>query len=270
MQRILSHNTKSLLVALLLICAAGTARAQFLDSSSGLMLAPSGDMNPSGTFMLTNSWLNPNVLPPFPWGYHTFGYGFNITFWSRFEFAYVLTLIDGSKMADPPTNWWRVMKNQDRHFYAKIQLLKEGEFGQNWIPGLAIGVSDPVTGAVNGEYSRSWEGINDQNGYFNRFFVAASKHFSTPIGEIGAHIGYQTSLRTDRPVKGLCGGINFRPGWKWINNDWIKFNIIGEYDSRTFNAGLVTTLYKDHFDVLVMWQNLQWFSVSARFKIVLF
>ncbi|MCR4824648.1 MAG: hypothetical protein K5849_04735, partial [Bacteroidales bacterium] len=83
---------------MLLLAAAKPARAQFLDGSSGLMLAPSGDMHPSGTFMITNTWLNPNVLPPFPWGYYTFGYSFNITFWSRFEFAYILTLINGKKM----------------------------------------------------------------------------------------------------------------------------------------------------------------------------
>ena len=266
--RFIKTHIKVLLVVLLLLPAFGTVRAQFLDGSSGLMLAPSADMNPSGTFMITNTWLNPNVLPPFPWGYYTFGYSFNITFWSRFEVAYILTLINGSKMANPPSSWWALHKNQDRHFLAKFQLLKENEFGWNWVPALAVGVSDPVTGAINGEYIGSTDYIGEGNAYFNRFFITLSKHFDFGIGDVGVHAGYQYSFRSDRPIDGPCGGINWRP--KWIQNDWIKLNLIAEYDSRTFNAGLVTSIYKDHFDVMVVWENMQWFSIGARYKLVLF
>ncbi|MCR4824817.1 MAG: hypothetical protein K5849_05605, partial [Bacteroidales bacterium] len=123
------------------------------------------------------------------------------------------------------------------------------------------------TGAVNYEYWGSITEISDQNGYFNRFFVSASKHFDFGIGDIGVHAGYQYSLRKDRPLKGPCGGINWKP--KWVQNDWIRLNLIAEYDSRTFNAGLVTSIYKDHFDILAVWQNLEWFSIGVRYKLVL-
>lgn len=266
--RLKSTLIKSLLAALLLVAAAAPARAQFLDGASGLMLAPSADMHPSGTFMITNTWLHPEVLPPFPWGYHTFGYSFNITFWSRFEFAYILTLINGSKMANPPSNWWAVMRNQDRHFFAKFLLLRENEFGLKWMPALAVGVSDPVTGAVSGEYVESLTAIDNQNGYFNRYFATLTKHFDTKIGQIGVHAGYQYSFRTDRSLTGPVGGVNWRP--KWVQNDWVKLNLMAEYDSRTFNVGLVTTIYRDHFDLLVLLQDMKYFSFGVRYKLVLF
>ncbi len=269
MRTFFSHIRVLIIVLLLLSTAAGPARAQFLqDGASGLMLAPSADMNPSGTFMITNTFLDPHVLPPFPWGYDTFGYSINITFWSRFEVSYVLTLMDGKRMENPPNAWWRAQNNQDRHFYAKFLLVKENEFGWKWVPAIAAGVSDPVTGAVNGEYFGSTDKIDNQNGYFNRFFVSASKHFNTPVGDIGTHIGYQYSFRTDRPVKGLCGGVNWRP--KWLQSEMASLNLIGEYDSRTWNAGMVFTFYKNHFDLMFMLQNMQWVSWGFRYKIVLF
>ena len=264
-------SLRVVLIVLLLLPAARTARAQFLDGSTGLMIAPSADMNPSGTFMITDVWLNKHYLPvDLPWqaSYNSFAYSINITFWSRFEVAYICTLSNGSKLPNPPNSWYQVLKNQDRHFLAKFQLLKENEFGWKWVPSIAIGVSDPVTGAVSAEYIESMDQINGLNAYFNRFFVTISKHFDSGIGDIGLHAGYQYSLRFDWPYTGPCGGINWRP--KWVQNDWVKLNLIAEYDSHVFNAGLVTSVYKDHFDLFAVWQNMQWFSFGARFKLVLF
>ena len=49
-----------------------------------------------------------------------------------------------------------------------------------------------------------------------------------------------------------------------------SLNLIGEYDSRTWNAGMVFTFYKNHFDLMFMLQNMQWVSWGFRYKIVLF
>ena len=264
--RFIKAHIKVLLVVLLLLPTFGRARAQFLDSASGLLQAPSAVMNPSGTFMITTNWINSHATPPFPWEYDTFGYGINITFWSRLEVGYVMTIIDGRKLQSEHPYYWKIMINQDRHFYAKFSLLKEGEFGWKWTPALAIGVSDPTTGAGDNDYTDL--AVSGMNGYFNRLYLVFSKHFSTPLGEFGLHAGYQYNVRSDYPIDGPCGGINWRP--KWVQNDWIKLNLIAEYDSRTFNAGLVTSIYKDHFDIMVEWQNLQWFSWGIRYKLVLF
>ena len=215
--------------------------------------------------MITNNWINEHATPPFPWEYDTFGYGLSITFWSRLEIGYVMTIIDGRKLRNEWPYYWKIMINQDRHFYAKFQLLKEGEFGWEWIPSIVVGTSDPTTG-TGGDYLNPY--LTSLNGYFNRYYVVATKHFNTPLGQIGLHAGYQYNVRLDYPIDGPCGGINWKP--KWIQNDWVKINLIAEYDSRTFNVGFVTSIYKDHFDLMAEWQNLQWFSFGARFKMVLF
>ena len=58
---------------------------QFADCSTGLLQAPTAEMQPDGTFMITNNWLNQNALPSSGWSYSTFQYGINITFWERIE-----------------------------------------------------------------------------------------------------------------------------------------------------------------------------------------
>ncbi len=268
----LKAHIKILLIVLVLLPTAGVAHAQFLNGTSGLMIAPSGDMNPSGTFMISNVWLDKHYLPPvLPWlqAYDTFGYSVSITFWSRLEIAYVLTLSNGSKLPDPPNNWYRVLNNQDRLFCAKFQLLKENEFSWNWVPAIAVGVVDPVTGGAQDYIGSGNLNEYSNNGFFNRYYVVASKHIQTFLGEFGLHAGYQYSIRKQNwPYTGPCGGINWRP--KWVQNDWIKLNLIGEYDSHTFNAGLIASIYKDHFDLLAVWQNMQWFSFGVRYKLVLF
>lgn len=215
--------------------------------------------------MITNNWINSHATPPFPWEYDTFGYGINITFWSRLEIGYVMTIIDGRKLKSEQVYYWKIMINQDRHFYAKFQLLRENEFGWKWVPAVAIGTSDPTTG-TGGDYLHP--DMTSLNGYFNRYYVVATKHFNTPLGEFGVHAGYQYNIRLDYPIHGPCGGINWRP--KWLQNDWIKMNLIGEYDARTWNAGVILSVYKDHFDLMFELQNMQWISFGARYKLVLF
>ena len=72
-------------------------RAQFVDSSSGLLQMPSAEMHADGVFSITNNYLNRHSLPTSGWSYDTFSYGFNLAFWDRFEVGYVLTIFDGRK-----------------------------------------------------------------------------------------------------------------------------------------------------------------------------
>lgn len=61
------------------------------------------------------------------------------------------TIFDGKRHPNPSARDL-IMINQDRHFTAKVLLLKEGAFGLSWMPALAVGISDPVTGSMTGEY----------------------------------------------------------------------------------------------------------------------
>lgn len=189
---------KRITLILVLILLTLSAHAQFTDSTTGLLSAPSAEMNDAGTFTITNNFLNQHILSPNGWDYNTFGYGFGITFWSRLEVNYVCTLFwgDWSPHAEGPNGTYRqkIIKNQDRHFAAKVLLLKENEFGKSWVPALAIGVSDPVTGSGGGEYIGSDVSGGTGNGFFNRMYIVATKHFASPWGEVGASLGYQYLL----------------------------------------------------------------------------
>lgn len=249
-----------------------SANAQFTDSTTGLLSAPSADMNASGTFMITNNFLNEHITPTaaateFPWDYNTFSYGFDVTFWSRLEIAYVCVLFNGewSPRAQSPQGTYRekIIKNQDRHFAAKLLLLKEGEIWK-WTPSIAIGISDPVTSA-GGNYIEGGQGISSGNGFFNRYYAVATKHFDTPWGVVGGHLGYQYSRRTDWNRKGVIAAVDWRP--VWIQNRWFSPKFVLEYDANTVNFGFLSSIWDDRFEAMFCLQNFQWMSFGLRFKL---
>ena len=257
----MTHRIKYLILGGLLLVAGVSAHAQFLDSTTGLLQMPTAVMNREGTFMITTNYINQHALSPVKWpDYNTFGYGFDVTLWNRVEVAYVCVLMHGinyyDDQPDVPVYW----KNQDRHFAAKLLLLREGDFGKEWLPAVAIGVSDPTTG--KGDYL---SGVNEKgNGYFNRYYAVATKHFQTNWGEVGAHVGYQFNRRVDIPINAPCAGIDWKP--VWIQSKWLSLDLIAEYDSRTFNLGFIASLWDDHIEAMFDLQALKWVSFGLRFK----
>lgn len=256
-----------LLVFIMILLPCVALRAQFTDSSTGLLQSPTALMKSEGTFMITNNFLNSHSLPTSGWRYNTFGYGFNITFWSRFEVGYVCTIFDGKRKPDP-TDRDLIMFNQDRHFTGKFQLLKEGEFGLKWMPALAVGISDPTTASSeNGYIDANVSGTG--NGYFNRMYLALSKSFNTPWGYLGAHLGYQYNRRSDYHINAPFAGVNFRP--KWVQDfyylDYV--DLIAEFDSRTFNIGMIASVWENRFELMFELQNLRWINFGARFLLKL-
>lgn len=241
-----------------------TVRGQFWDSSTGLLQAPSADMNADGTFMITNNFINKHAISDWYWGYHTFMYGFHINFWSRLEIGYVCVIMDGKRKASPNARDL-IMFNQDRHFVGKLLLLREGEFGISWFPALAVGFSDPTTG-TGADYSKAAVG-GSGNGFFNRYYVVATKHFATPIGQVGTHLGYQFNKRADFPMNGPTAAIDWSP--VWIQNMGIIDNtkVILEYDSRTVNMGFIASLWENRFEAMFELQNFQWVNLGLRYKL---
>lgn len=213
--------------------------------------------------MITNNYLNKHSLPTSGWGYDTFAYGFNITFWSRLDVSYVCTIFDGKRRPNP-TERDLIMFNQDRHFAARFQLLKEGEFGLKWMPSVVVGVSDPTTGS-NGGYAEM--NVTAGNGYFNRYYAAASKHFNTAWGEVGAHLAYQYNRRADYPLNGPCVGINWKPIWVRDLLILDNINLIAEYDARTFNMGFIASIWDNRFEAMFELQNMKWINFGLRFKV---
>lgn len=255
------------LIAGFLMTIGITCAGQFWDSCSGLLQTPSADMHKNGTFTLTANMLNKHSISPWYWGYDTFSYGIGINLWSRIEIGYVCVLLNGSKNPNKEiAPYYKIMRNQDRHFTAKALLLKEGDFGVSWLPALAIGISDPTT--YNGNDYTDQAVAGEGNGFFNRYYAVATKHFNTNVGTVGAHLGYQYNRRTDFPMNGPCAAVDWMPIWLQKENV-ITTKLIAEYDSRTFNIGAIVSLWRDHFDAMIELQAMKWISAGIRYKLVL-
>ena len=249
-----------------LILTVLAARAQFVDCSTGLLQMPTAEMPEDGTFTITNNWLNQHSLPYTGWGYDSFQYGFGISFWNRFEVGIAFTLMDGRKTWRTE-EYWRIMRNQDRHLFGRLLLLREGEFGLEWMPALVFGMSDPVTG-TGGDYLNGNVKATG-NGYFNRTYLVASKHFSTPWGDLGAHAGYQYSVRKDYVINGPCAGVNWRPVWMQDRGLLDRLDVIAEYDSRTLNLGCIATVWDSRFQAMLELQGLHWVNFGIRYQLVI-
>ncbi len=252
---------KIVLTGVLLLMFGAPAHAQFLDSTTGLLQMPTAVMNREGTFMITTNYINHHALSPKRWDYNTFGYGLDVALWNRVEVAYVCVMMHGisyfDEQPDVPVHW----KNQDRHFSAKLLLLREGDFGIEWMPAFVVGVCDPTSGDGGGYET----GITNTNGFFNRYYAVVSKHIPTGWGEIGAHAGYQFNRRIDVPINGPCAGIDWKP--VWVQSHWLSLDLIAEYDSRTFNIGFIASLWNDHIEAMFDLQALKWVSFGLRYKI---
>ena len=250
--------------ALLLTMSA--ARAQFADCSTGLLQMPTADMQPDGTVMITNNYLNKHALPKSGWNYDTFQYGIYVSFWNRVEIGYVCTIFNG-KWDPRPNKTYRqtIMRNQDRHFTGRVALLREGDFGVSWLPALVVGVSDPTTGAGGGEYLEA--DVTKGNGFFNRNFVVLTKHFQTPWGTLGAHAGYQFNRRKDYRLNAPCAGIDWRPVWLQEQGLLTSLDLIAEYDARTVNLGLIASVWRDRFEAMFELQNFRWINFGLRYKL---
>lgn len=223
-------------------------------------------MQDNGTFMITNNYLNTHSLPSSGWGYGTFSYGINITFWSRLEVGYVCTIFDGKRRPNP-TARDKVMFNQDRHFLGRFQVLREGEFGLSWMPALLVGVSDPTTGSSSAGYIDPSGVAGSGNGYFNRSYAVLSKHFSTPWGVLCAHAGWQFNRRSDYSLRGPCAGVNWRPRWIQDLGFVDAVDLIAEYDSRSVNLGFIASVWDKRFEAMFELQSLRWLNFGLRYKL---
>ncbi|MBR4585444.1 MAG: YjbH domain-containing protein [Bacteroidales bacterium] len=246
----------------------GTAalHAQYLDSSTGLLQMPTADMQADGTFMITNNFVNKNALSK-RWGYDTFQYGFAVSFWKRVEIGYVCTIFNGAWDPRPnKTERQRIIRNQDRHFTGRVLLLREGEFGLDWMPALVAGISDPTTGSGGYEYAGG-DVSGGGNGYFNRNFMVLTKHFQTSWGDLGAHMGYQFNRRNDYSINAPCAGVDWKPVWLHRKGILDDVDCIVEFDSRTVNAGVIASVWDNRFEVMFELQNFRWINFGLRYKV---
>ncbi len=255
------------MVITFVIASMSAVRGQFASCSTGLLQAPTAEMQQDGTFMITNNFLNKHSLPTSGWTYNTFQYGICVSFWERVEIGYVCTIFNGAWDPRPDkTEYWTIMRNQDRHFDGRVCLLKEGEFGQRWIPAVVVGTSDPLTG-TGGDYTDIGNVEGLLNGYFNRNYIVLSKHFMTSWGLLGTHLGYQFNRRLDYPINGPCVGLNWQPVWLQRKGILDNLNLVAEYDSRTVNIGMIASIWQNRFEAMLELQNFRWINFGLRYKL---
>ena len=250
------------------LLGASPARAQFTDCSTGLLQMPTAEMQEDGMFMITNNFLNKHSLATSGWSYNTFQYGFYVSFWGRMEIGYVCTIFNGAWDPRPDKSYREtIIRNQDRHFTGRVMLLRENEFGWNWVPSLVVGASDPMTGAGGGNFLNFERVRGTANGYFNRYFIALTKHFPTRWGPLGVHTGYQYNFRLDYPINAPCAGLDWKPVWLTDKGILDSLDLILEFDSRTINCGFIASVWDNRFEAMFEVQGFRWINFGIRYKL---
>ena len=234
-------------------------KAQFTYGTTGLLHMPTADMQQDKTFMAGGGYLNKHATPD-RWSYNTWNYYINITFFPWLELAYTCNIFD-ERLGDTV-----YMINQDRNFSGRLRLWKEG-WWKKWTPQIVAGVNDFTTGAGTDYGEMAVEG--DGNGYFNRYYIAATKHFSW-YGEWGVHAAYVYNNRGKDKLNGFAVGLDYQFALKG-EEPWQKavngLNLMAEYDSKFVNIGAKYAVWKDHINIITELRECKYPSVGVYFKV---
>lgn len=227
--------------------------SQLSYGTTGLLHAPSAEMQRDKTFMVGGNFLNKELTPP-TWYYHTYNYFLNVTVFPFLEVAYTCTLFKAEALGLKPYGY-SGFTNQDRYFSARLRVLKEGQFWK-YMPAVVLGTSDPFTSSGGGQV-----GTTEGNGYYSRFYIAASKHIPV-VGkeEIGVHLSYLYNNRKEYKLNGFALGVTYNPSFH------PQLRVIAEYDSKDFALGATYLLFK-HLHVQVEMQRMKYFSGGLTYKI---
>lgn len=162
--------------ALLMVAGLQHTRAQYVYGTTGLLHAPSADMQRDKTFLCGFSYLQVAATPKH-WNYDTWNYYINITLFPWLEVGYTCTL---HKIGLPQYGYSYKFRNQDRQFSARLRVWKEG-WWKEWTPQIVVGANDPSTNDVLGDPNKDDYGFTGTssvgNGHWNRYYIVATKHF---------------------------------------------------------------------------------------------
>lgn len=259
------------------LIASLNVQAQFPYGTTGLLHMPTADMQQEKTFMAGWGYLDKHATPNDAPGWSkapTMNYYVNITFFPWLEVAYDCTLFRGKYLAEARgynPKYFKYWANQDRNFSVRLRAWKEG-WWKNWTPQIVIGANDALhTGIKNGS---GHVGLTDRsNGFWARLYVVATKHFEIKnVATIGAHMAYLHNNRKYFRYEGIGAGVNMQLDGihtgSTVADELIHgFNFMGEYDTRTINAGLGYSIWKDHINLVGELNDLKYFSGGVYFKV---
>ena len=239
-------------------------KAQFTYGTTGLLHMPTADMQKDKTFMAGTSYLNQHATP-FYWDYQTYNYYINISFFPWLEIGYTCTLMSAEHLGVDQFGY-SGYTNQDRSFHGRLRIWKEGWWNK-WTPQIVVGVNDLTSGSA-GDYT-NMEVEGNGNGYFNRYYIAATKHLSL-YGEWGIHLAYVYNKRGVDKLNGYAIGLDYQFAFKG-EEGWQKavngLNLMAEYDSKFVNIGARYAVCKDHINIITELRECKYPSVGVYFKV---
>lgn len=264
-------------IAVLIVCSVFclVIKGQSLYGTTGLLHMPTAEMQKDKTLMVGTNILNKHPLSTYwnnPNYHYTFNYYLNITIFPWLEVAYTCTLVKGNKNVASywPKQTWGKFVNQDRNFSGRLRLWKEG-WWKSWTPQIVFGANDPGSFDSNGGGSVNFNQDKGTHNYFNRLYIASTKHLSYQnVGELGIHAAYIYSRATGLPYKGLALGANFRfylTDTCLINKIMNGLNVMVEYDARTVNVGFNYALWNDRINLIAELNDYKYLSAGIYFKV---
>ena len=232
--------SKSIIFSLLLFSVfIHKSEAQSLTGVTGLLNAPSANMQKDGTFYMGANYLNRNYVNSYGEGrYNCLIYYFDLTFLPFLELNFRNT-----RQLDNPDYGHTV----DRMLSARLQVLKERKY---W-PSIVLGANDIFTQATKG------------NQYFGALYAVATKNIPVKKSEIGFTIGYANPFFQNSQFEGFFGGITFSPSFLR------QVTLMAEFDSKNFNIG-GSVLFFRHLYIFALLQGMESFSGGAAFKVSAF
>ena len=267
--------TSGWLVGLVLLMLPFRASGQALRGTTGLLHAPTAEMQKDKTLMIGG-----NVLHLTPLHYfssdevdYTFNYYLNITFFPWLEVGYTCTINYANHGSGYfPQHVWGRYTNQDRSFYARIRLWKEG-WWKAWTPQVVLGLDDPTSHESYGGGAIRFDEEGMQNNHFTRYYLAATKHFDWKnVGRVGAHLSFVLDRGDAGHRNRPAAGVNFAfrtPEVSFWNKALNGLNLMAEYDARTCNVGGTYSIWKERINLVAELNDGKYFSGGVYFKICL-
>jgi len=232
-------NKSNLLAFLISTVFITGTEAQSLTGITGLLNAPSANMQKDGMFYAGANYLNRNYVNAYGEGkFNCLIYYFDLTFLPFLEINFRNT-----RELDNPSKTHTV----DRMLSFRIQVLKERKY---W-PSIVLGVNDIFTQARKG------------NQYFGAIYAVATKNLPVKKSEFGFTIGYAYPYFKNNQFTGIFGGITFSPSFLR------QFTLMAEYDSKNFNIGGSILFFK-HLYLFALLQGMESVSGGAAFKVSAF
>lgn len=272
-----AKKTWPIIYFLLLLVMGGKIHAQAMYGTTGLLHAPTAEMQKDKTILIGGSMIDQNIYRSGYWNSHkeynpyTYNYYLNITFFPWLEVAYTCTLVKG--VPGWPQQTLGKFVNQDRSFHFRLRAWKEG-WWKLWTPQIVLGANDPGSHSDHGGGNITFDNADENTNHLTRFYLAATKHFIFQRwGTLGVHASVIQfdGLDFDND-HGFTLGANFRFN-RQGDGFWTKalngLNLMGEYYDGVVNVGGNYAVWKDRINLTASLYDGKYWSVELYFRVCL-